>query len=1692
MPNPYDTPVTNPYDIGASFKSAVTSLPEKFVNEVAKPVISGFKDAALAPVRAAMIPVDVLNQGLMAAGITKNPLPKLTIPGLGEAKPVSEKFNEYSKTMGPVLGAIRAASEATLDVAGLAKILGQPPPTIEQISEKSGGWKTGDKVKFDTALANKDASTIQDMLPRVPVDYKTSFANEIRQITGLPAGKIEPINPTQPGQSIFRGEHPGTIGGDYFSFQPSVANRYAGTNGNVVQSVLPPNTIDARTEIEAPLAQAVQDHVDELIKNGATHITDEMAWQPAWDKGIKAVLLNDHMTGETDILLNPAVRSAATAAGIAIPAALSIPKGAYPAKNPYDEGSSDTQPPPAVSQFMDMLGGVKSVVSDFITGAKEGAQAASGKPAQFDENGKRNKIIDNGPKLDFGASVKRYLRGGAAGVLGPGAKVLGDTINDTYGRAKKAFFTWTSPDSTSFERTVALGELGVGAVNALFSPITSVLQTATTVPGIGHIADGMNRIFGAIGGGAANVAAHAVDNAIQEGFISKENGELLKPLAAEAAGLVAQILAGEKAGEIGPRLVEVTGELTNKLAGSLHDMPTARGFIRNPFAEEPSGEKGKSDVTMIAAETDPAKISQMLKDMGVRSDVAEAFAPKLAEATDPERVSDILQTAKGTEDIVEPTEARGTPVERPPEREIPKTDTPAIVQAKTTKEEPQIDTSKYTPNSIKTTEAFNQSFHQEPVGKFELGTFGKNSAVNKADSTDRFPEDQLAETQQHIIAAYRASNDPTNYRSGNIAWIAQMPNGETRAIYTRLNANGKEEILNWHTVSNPRYVDSLAKFGIPERIRTSTLADRSGLLSPLSYGDNETIHSTNENVKTVGKNEVPPKPDSNDTAYTPGDFLQQLPRQEQNGIKVIVDDVATPNQKAHILDYAATPEYVLRKIGLGKQADGIREAYETYLDNRKIEIARVESWKNKVADFPENAKEIFRHLEGTGAREPFSKVFARIQEGGTKIPSEFDGLVKTANKYKTFEDFYKGVSSQEADLIRPMNNFLWKHGVRDFGDFDLAEMQRKGGKFQRAVDKAFYEFATDKKTVTTLAPEELAVAREIQDYLKEWADRLHLPEDNRISHYITHIFEREVEAPNKEGIGAFDDQELAALMRDQPAGSVYDPFLEKRIGKKGYKEDVWAALDVYVKRATRKEAMDPALEALKNVAVRLDEQSYKYVATYSHRVNMRPTELENLVDNLVTQSGIGYRFGARPTTVISSRIRNLFYRGTLGLNFGSALRNLTQGVNTYAELGEKYTVIGYSKLVYRLMARDLSELYDTHVLEGQFVEDKKVGVYKSIMQKLDPMLFSMFEGAEMINRGAAYFGAKSRALDRGMTEDEAIREAKRIVRKTQFAFGAIDTPVVFNDDVVKTLTQLQTYSIKQIEFLGTKAIQRDFVGLLRYVLGSYVALNTIGTLFGMTVGQLMPTVGVGGAPLSSIAGNLIGLFTGNEQEKAKAASNLKRSMWTFVPAGAQLRKTILGLEAYYAGKDVTPTGKTRFVIPHNAGNLLKSALFGKSSLPQARSYYDALGEPKIDSTDLSSPDERTFIQKVSNYAEAIGTDPVTAFGDILTGNTIQRTTNGAIIVRRLPLAESRAIKAQRGSTAGMRLDHTIPLELGGTNNPGNLKLVTTQQWASYTAIENLLGKALTKGTINGKRAQQLIKDFKVGKITADQVRAAIQ
>lgn len=963
-----------------------------------------------------------------------------------------------------------------------------------------------------------------------------------------------------------------------------------------------------------------------------------------------------------------------------------------------------------------------------------------------------------------------------------------------------------------------------------------------------------------------------------------------------------------------------------------HAMPLAfAGIVGMNAINFDTGGAGDDIIKAIAKETDPARIFRMLTDSGVEKSMAAKAANHLAETSSTAEVKATLDTLRGLQSVHDAT-SPATPIAEQIQEQFPHIESPAAQDiasnalAKTDK----------SPAAV-------ESFVQKAIDEYKPPKLTKESAAPGPITHAQI--DELVRRTKSATTESDLQDVKTQIQFYEDA-LQSMP-GRDLVKYVSKTTGDLPELTGKDTMK------SLTGSG--KDVKTSKFGVKGDQIVQEVLGSGDS-YSTAPSMEDAQK--------ALDQYREARKSLDSL-KEQAIDLRKDLDAKAKAERLAGLITKKTTDARAAQEAAVQEsmvRAAGTREK------GKPVEVAQGEPIKS-VGDIIANGKRIpIERTPGNG--------LARLQEGtdAGSWKSLVKGYIAEAKPGVKAHIFtYMGTPEFELERLGLARGAEMLQDAKDTARKTLKAEITKIMAWQEEANGPYsarlifqYLDGQEKAVFKDMSDIEVKVAQEIRVYLKEWATRLGLPEENQISRYITHIFERGVAGKDNE---AFIDPDLAAIMAEHPAKSVYNPFLEKRLGGQNYIEDVWRALDAYVKRASRKEAMDPALEQIARDASNLDEYSYRYVTTMTHRINMRPTEIEKGMDNFIKQTPIGHYFTDRPTAFLSKAIRQVFYRGTLGLNFSSALRNLTQGANTYAKLGEKYTVIGYSRLFSKMVSRDLEELFTEGVIDENILQDRQVGVIKQGVQKLDKGLFSLFQMAELINRGSAYYGAKSmyyaenshwldgiQVLKSGASEEQAVKFAKRIVRETQFAFGAVDTPVAMNDDLTKTLLQLQTYNIKQAEFLKRMFQQRDFVGLLRWTGASFAMVYTIGRLFGMTPQQLIPTIGIGGAPITSAAVGLSEYMSSNPQTHAQGVSQLQRSVAAVIPGGAQLRKTGQAIIDLQRGKDVTATGKFRYrVDPQDA---VRALIFGPNALPQAKKYFDGL--PKVNPvTGESSKKQKT-------------------------------------------------------------------------------------------------------------------------------------
>lgn len=576
------------------------------------------------------------------------------------------------------------------------------------------------------------------------------------------------------------------------------------------------------------------------------------------------------------------------------------------------------------------------------------------------------------------------------------------------------------------------------------------------------------------------------------------------------------------------------------------------------------------------------------------------------------------------------------------------------------------------------------------------------------------------------------------------------------------------------------------------------------------------------------------------------------------------------------------------------------------------------------------------------------------------------------------------------DYLRTPNRVLEKIGMGDESKLLRQQYDTYQTALPKEIDKItawskrvspeanekIFRWLDGEKTIV-LTPAEQGVAGEIRTYLNDWATKLNLPPHRRVSEYITRLFRLGT-------IEAEFDEDLARIIDPKIAKSIYNPFLEKRIGTRiDYLRDTWGALQAYVKRGTRKYYMDPVLERVAIKAEALPLESWNYVKAKISGINMRPEDIDNLIDNAVKSSPIGYRLGQRPTALVTRKARQMVFRGLLGLNPASALRNLSQSTNTYALTGEKNFFIGLMKTVQnlpRLVLGKDTELEAAGVLGKNIIQDRNLNAVRKFWQTADEVMYYQFDLAEKINRGIAYWAGKAQGTSRGMNEQQAIEFAKDIVGKTQFYYDVIDTPVALQSDLAKTLFQFAKYPVAQTEFLLEMVGRKDVLGSLRWIGSSLLFIATAGKILGMDWKDMFPQYRFGNPPTLQLpweAGKAA-LNVPDQYGKVSDEQNplmriiqsqgVQRGALNYFPAGSQIKRTIQGLQSYNKGESTTPTGNIRFPVEQTTSNLIRSGLFGQYSTPQAKQYFDTNARPL---SEKQSELVRSSTDRMATYQEIL-------------------------------------------------------------------------------------------------------------------------
>ena len=360
--------------------------------------------------------------------------------------------------------------------------------------------------------------------------------------------------------------------------------------------------------------------------------------------------------------------------------------------------------------------------------------------------------------------------------------------------------------------------------------------------------------------------------------------------------------------------------------------------------------------------------------------------------------------------------------------------------------------------------------------------------------------------------------------------------------------------------------------------------------------------------------------------------------------------------------------------------------------------------------------------------------------------------------------------------------------------------------------------------------------------------------------------------------------------------------------------DAFGVFDRYMRSATKHVHLSPAIAKMRELLGTFREGKATWTFADKHpRGHKALTEL------------IDYVSGQRKKSVIDPILNILNHNittATLSANLRSALIQPTALLNTYIEIGPKYTAIGTAKLARKInregAMKDSETLFgrqfDVSVAESLQGAVRKMGKAR---EKWNKSWFGMraLRELDLQTATATWEGAYTKAIEVDkMTPEAARRYADDVVVRTQGSAAPHDLSPIQRTALGKALTLFQTFVINNWNFLTKKALGIKNADMGNKAIAGKVIRLVIGTTIINSLFDLMGVYSPLPAPIEEF---------GRQKERGKSTGEALTSaaleFTQLVPGLGGLRygSGVLGATADYVGdvakKTAAATG--RYVGP---------------------------------------------------------------------------------------------------------------------------------------------------------------------------------
>lgn len=547
-----------------------------------------------------------------------------------------------------------------------------------------------------------------------------------------------------------------------------------------------------------------------------------------------------------------------------------------------------------------------------------------------------------------------------------------------------------------------------------------------------------------------------------------------------------------------------------------------------------------------------------------------------------------------------------------------------------------------------------------------------------------------------------------------------------------------------------------------------------------------------------------------------------------------------------------------------------------------------------------------------------------LQEPGKALQrAGLDFVYEMAN---IAEKWYK---REETAISAEVLRISQKYGLKRANNLDwgVFRVLNWGEKAVRKANAKVAKGATDKLTnrIATsgmINDAELEVAVKAAAEFRALFDRLGVEfglakgGEKWVENYVPHLIQRilqsegavakgtELEMSMFHDVAGFINADMSRLPSD-----ITNKHLIERLGANDYVESTLEAIGAYTRAGLRRKYLTAPLNVMRTVMkAGVPQGTRKYVTEYGLRYMGAPRVFEEYTGSMVkglmntvvlpTMKATfervpgGYADQAikrveeailQPDFLVgrraSSHVREWAMVNLLGWAPDSAFQNLTQTVNTYAELGRKYTQEGMTMLWRSRTDPELKALLKASgVLDDasfrKILDDERMGgIYRTYADRS----MGLFQYAEQINRGSAFFGGYAKAKAEGAGVQDAIKFGVDVSNRTQFSFLRSDTPLLFQTGVGRFAFQLGQYPLRQIQMFNPLATGG---AMLKGAAGKTLSLG--GALGGGIAGYQAAGVpgAIAGAAAGGIAGGRMGMAFNRANLNQIERQNIER-MWRY-------------------------------------------------------------------------------------------------------------------------------------------------------------------------------------------------------------------